>query len=86
MRLSAQGMFLIYRWLSIDETPAELPATFGNILADITKRKDPFLIVATKKCYDQYVRDILVEERLMFKTKRVVLKNGKNHSKIGKLL
>ena len=85
MRLSAQGMFLLYNWLNINEPPTDLSATFGNLLADITKRKDPYLIVSTKKSYDQYVRDILVEERLMFKTKRIVLKNGKSHPKSGKL-
>jgi hypothetical protein len=82
IRLSPQGMHVMYSWLSIHKPPAELFATYGNILANITKRKDPFLIVSTKKCYDQYVRDILVEERLMF---RVTLKNEKSHPEIGKV-
>ena len=85
MKLSAQGMHLIYSWLSIDALMPNSSATFGNVLSNITKRKDPYLIVITKKCYDQYVRDILIEERLMFRIKRFIVKSGKSRAKIGKL-
>ena len=83
MTLSSQGQYLIYSWLSIAEPERQFTASFGNVLANITRRKDPYLIVATKKYYDEYVRDILIEDRLTYKTKRVIVKNGSNHPKIG---
>ena len=83
MTLSPQGQYLIYSWLSIAEPEKQFTASFGNVLANITRRKDPYLIVATKKYYDEYVRDILIEDRLTYKTKRVIVKNGSNHPKIG---
>ena len=85
MKLSSQALYLLYSWLCITEPPQNVTPTFGNILHNIWKRKDSYLIVATKKAYDEYVRDILIEQRMLFKTRKVVNKNGNNYSKIGKL-
>ena len=84
MLLNSQAIFLLYSWLNIPEPPKELKATFGNILHHILQRRDAYLTVITKKCYDQYVRDILVEDRLIFRVKRVVSKNGSVYQKKGK--
>ena len=84
MKLSPQALYLMYSWLSISEPPNAFIPSFGNILANIFRRKDSYSIIAAKQAYDQYVRDILIEQRLMIKIKRVTSKNGSNYVRIGK--
>ena len=85
MILGAQAQFLLYSWLNISEPPREFKATFVNVLDNILTRRDNYVVVLAKKYYDQLVRDILIENRLAFRIKRVVPKNGNNIYKRGKL-
>ena len=85
MLLDSQATYLLYNWLNIQEPPKDFIATFSNVLENIIRRKDPYLIVSSKNSYDQYVRDILIEDRLLLRIKRVVSKSGKNYEKKGNI-
>ena len=85
MMLSSQAIYQLYSWLNIPEPPREFKASFGNVLINILQRRDPYLVVSAKKCYDQYVRDVLIEERLVVRITKVVSKNGSNYQKKGTL-
>ena len=85
LTLGPRARSLIFSWLSILEPDTDFHGTFDHVLEYVQARKDPFMIVLAKKCYDQYVRDVLIEERILINTSDLVLGNGDNYFKKGKL-
>ena len=85
LALGSRARSLIFSWLSILEPDTDFPGTFDELLEYVQVRKDPYMMVTVRQCYDQYVRDVLIEERLLINTSNLVLGNGDSYFKKGKL-
>ena len=87
MKINDESSKFLLKKFGVETSKRKISFTFQTFLECIYKRKDAFIIVGIKHAYDDYVRDVLIEKKISFRTKTYYTSklSGRQKVKTGKL-
>ena len=86
MKINDEALKFLLKKFGIQTSQNKLSFTFLHFLECVYQRRDSFILVGIKQAYDEYIRDVLIEKRISFRTRTYYSGKltGRQKVKIGK--